>query len=223
MYARRPLRKRSPAPDGSPGVPRWPAVIALLAIGAIYYVVPARLRIGPRWGLLALDVAFAIALYVLRRFGMHIATRRVAIGATVIVTLALTTSAVSLVVRLPSGTETAPQLLRGGGLIWILNILVFAIWYWEIDGGGPGKRQIGHHASTDFVFPQMAFDDEESMTWSPSFFDYLFLAFNTSTAFSPTDTLVLSRLAKILMMCQSLLSLLVISVIVARAINTLTT
>ncbi len=202
-------------------MPRWPASLALLAMSAIYFAVPARLRIGPPWSLTALTVVATTILYVLRRLGMHVANRKIAVALTAVLTLAMTTSAIFLVARLPSGKESAPHLLRDGGLIWTFNVLVFAVWYWEIDGGGPAKRHRGHHASTDFVFPQMAFDDEESNAWSPEFLDYLFLAFNTSTAFSPTDTLVLSRLAKVLMMYQSLVSLLVISVLVARAINTL--
>ena len=203
------------------GMPRWPALVVVLIIGAIYFVIPAPLRIGPPWLLLAVGVVAVVMLIVLRRLEMHLATRKIAVALTALLTLAVTISAIFLVTRLPGGKVTAPHLLRDAGLVWILNILVFALWYWEIDAGGPGKRHRGHHASTDFVFPQMAFDDETSRQWSPEFFDYLFVAFNTSTAFSPTDTLVLSRRVKVLMMYQSLVSLLIISVLIARAINTL--
>jgi hypothetical protein len=222
MYARAPIPKREPPPaDGVIGVPRWPAWIAILAIGSIYFVIPARLRIGPPWLMLAVGAVALVSGTILRRLGMHIATRKVGLALTVILTLAVTSNAIFLVTRLPGGKVTAPHLLRDAGLVWILNILVFALWYWEIDGGGPGKRRRGYHASTDFVFPQMALADEASISWSPDFLDYLFFAFNTSTAFSPTDTLVLSHRAKVLMMYQSLVSLLIISVLIARAINTL--
>jgi hypothetical protein len=222
MYARAPLPKRTPPPaDGSVGRPRWPASIAILAIGVLYFLVPARVRIGPPWLVLAIGLAAALALAVLWRLGMYLATRKVAIGLTGILTLSVSISALFLVTRLPGGKEPAPHLLREAALIWVLNVLVFALWYWEIDGGGPHKRRRGHHASSDFVFPQMALDDEESMNWSPDFLDYLFLAFNTSTAFSPTDTLVLSRMAKVLMMYQAAVSLVIISVLIARGINTL--
>jgi uncharacterized membrane protein len=221
MYARTPIPKRAPPPDGLAGMPRWPASIALLAMGAIYYLVSAQLRIGPPWLLLALEAVATVALAILRRVGMHLATRKLALGLTGLVTVAVSTSALFLVTRLTGGKEPASRLLRDAGLVWLFNILVFATWYWEIDAGGPTKRQRGHHASADFVFPQMAFDDEESARWSPEFLDYLFLAFNTSTAFSPTDTLVLSRRVKVLMMYQSLVSLVIIAVLIARGINTL--
>ncbi len=200
-------------------MPRWPSALAFLATGVIYFLVSGRFRFGPPWLLLALEAAVSIPLVITRLMGLHHLSRRLAILLTGMVTLAVSSSAVYLVTRLPGGREPAPGLLRNAGLIWIFNILVFAVWYWEIDAGGPGKRRRGHHASSDFVFPQMAFDDEESQAWSPEFFDYLFLSFNTSTAFSPTDTLVLSRRAKALMMCQALVSLVIISVLIARAIN----
>lgn len=222
MYARAPLPKRDPPPaDARTGVSRWPASTALLAIGALYFLISDRLRIGPPWLILAIGAVAVILHYFLQRFGMHLAGRKVAVAMTGVVTATVTTSAIFLVTRLPGGKESAPHLLREAALIWVLNVLVFALWYWEIDGGGPGKRRPGHHASADFVFPQMALDDDESRAWSPDFLDYLFLAFNTSTAFSPTDTLVLSRVAKVLMMYQAAVSLLIISVLIARGINTL--
>ena len=192
-------KRDTAAAKGVIGVPRWPASIAILAIGARYFLVPARVRIGPPWLVLAIGGVAGLTLIVLRRLGMYLATRKVAIGLTGALTLSVSISAFFLVTRLPGGKEPAPHLLREAALIWILNVLVFALWYWEIDGGGPHKRRRGHHASSDFVFPQMALDDEASANWSPDFLDYLFLAFNTSTAFSPTDTLVLSRVAKVLM------------------------
>jgi uncharacterized membrane protein len=107
-------------------------------------------------------------------------------------------------------------------LIWVGNVVTFAVWYWEIDGGGPAERTMDAHASEDFVFPQIAQQDGKRATgWAPSFLDYLFLAFTTSTAYSPTDTPVLSRRAKILTVVQSLLSLVVLLVLVGWAVNTL--
>ncbi len=108
-------------------------------------------------------------------------------------------------------------------LLWVINVATFAVWYWEIDGGGPAQRRRQEHRSEDFLFPQMNLGDKSARDWSPGFLDYLFLAFNTSTAFSPTDTAVLSRRAKVLMMVQALLSLLILAVLVSRAINALAT
>jgi uncharacterized membrane protein len=110
-------------------------------------------------------------------------------------------------------------LLRDAALIWIINVVTFALWYWEIDGGGPLMRKVRPHEAKDFLFPQQAWGEAE--TWSPRFLDYLFLAFNHSTAFSPTDTAVLSRRAKVLVMIQASLSLMAIAVLIAKAINSL--
>jgi uncharacterized membrane protein len=119
------------------------------------------------------------------------------------------------------GRMSAPALLRDAALLWVINVVTFTVWYWEIDGGGPAQRRREEHHSEDFLFPQMNLGDKFTRDWSPGFLDYLFLAFNTSTAFSPTDTAFLSRRAKVLMMVQALLSLLILAVLVSRAINTL--
>jgi hypothetical protein len=112
-------------------------------------------------------------------------------------------------------------LLRDAALLWVINVATFAVWYWEIDDGGPEQRHREEYVSADFLFPQMNRGDKTARAWSPGFLDYLFLAFNTSTAFSPTDTAFLSRRAKVLMMVQALASLLILAVLVSRAINAL--
>lgn len=126
-----------------------------------------------------------------------------------------------LISSLLSGETPAPVLLQDAALLWVINIVTFAVWYWEIDGDGPAQRLQEAHASEDPLFPQMNLSGKVTSGWSPGFLDYLFLAFNTSTAFSPTDTAILSRRAKVLTMLQALQSLLILAVLVARAINTL--
>jgi uncharacterized membrane protein len=107
-------------------------------------------------------------------------------------------------------------------LIWVSTVVTFAVWYWEIDGGGPAERTTGTHASEDFLFPQMDRNDgERAIGWSPGFLDYLFVAFTTSSAFGPTDTPVLSGRVKILTVIQTVLSLVVVIVLVAWAVGTL--
>lgn len=202
-------------------MPRWPAAVALVLIGAIYLIVSSRFTLGPNWLVLAAVVTLLIPLTFTHRMGLHDWTRLLALGVTALVTLFVAASAIFLVVRLIGYQTPAVSLLRDAVLIWTVNILVFALWYWEIDGGGPGRRHPGRHASTDFAFPQQQQDDGLVEGWSPGFIDYLFLAFNTSTAFSPTDTLVFSRRTKVLMMIQSSISLVVVVVLAARAINTL--
>jgi len=198
------------------------AAMALLIIGLIYTVLPQRLRIGPWWLVLVLILILLVPLLVSRYRGYHDAAFWLSRAATALVTLVVLLSAVLLLTRLPGGKTPGSDLLRDAALIWSGNVIVFALWYWEIDGGGPTRRHPDHYASDDFIFPQLQqVPVVGGGKWVPRFLDYLFLAFNTSTAFSPTDTLVLSQRAKALLMCQSLLSLVVIGVLAARAINTL--
>jgi uncharacterized membrane protein len=117
--------------------------------------------------------------------------------------------------------------LRSAACLWFTNILVFALWYWRLDAGGPhGRDSRFGHPDGAFLFPQMSMPPEAKLkageeAWSPNFVDYLFLAFNTSTALSPTDVPVLTRWAKVLMMLQSLISLTVLVLLAARAVNIL--
>ena len=135
------------------------------------------------------------------------------------ITLAEVVSTLLLVSILPRAAIGPTVLLQDAALIWVINVVTFALWYWEIDGGGPLMRKVHPHEAKDFLFPQQAIGEPEN--WSPRFLDYLFLAFNHSTAFSPTDTAVLSRRAKVLVMLQALLSLMAIAVLIAKAINSL--
>ena len=138
------------------------------------------------------------------------------------VTAALAGSVLLLVWLLVRGELQAKSLLVGGAAIWAANLLTFSVWYWEIDGGGPAKRRRDGHVSSDFLFPQLQVGDGTSSGgWWPGFLDYTFVAFNASTAFSPTDTLILSQRAKILMMIQATISFVAVIIIAARAINTL--
>ncbi|HUB17331.1 MAG TPA: hypothetical protein VL990_01770 [Acidobacteriaceae bacterium] len=132
-----------------------------------------------------------------------------------------------LIAALPAHKESPLDLLISASALWLTNILVFASWYWRLDGGGPAAREEqGVHTDGAFLFPQMTLDQQARIAmgeqcWNPGFIDYLFLAFNTSTAFSPTDVPVLSRWAKVLMMIQSLISLATIALLAARAVNIL--
>ena len=197
----------------------WPAALAFLALGVAYALVSDRLTVGPRWALLVLIVVAVAGVRILRWRGMIRATRLVVFGALGIVTLALTASAAFLVEALIDHSLDAVTLLISGVLLWASNILTFALWYWEVDGGGPAHRHATGCGSTDFAFPQRVLDEPALAQWMPDFVDYLFLAFNTNTAFSPTDTMVLDRRAKLMMMYQSVLALTTVVVLVARAIN----
>ena len=115
----------------------------------------------------------------------------------------------------------AVTLLISGVLLWTSSILTFALWYWEVDGGGPAHRHATGCGSTDFAFPQRVLDEPALAHWMPDFVDYLFLAFTSSSTFGPTDTLVMARHAKVLMMLQASLSLIIFGGLVARAVGNL--
>jgi hypothetical protein len=200
----------------------WPAAVAFIVIGVIYDLVSSELTLGPPWGLLILAVVAIVAARVMRWRGRLHAWRWIAVSAVAVFSVAVTVSAVYLVGALLYRSIEAGALLRDGALLWVGNLLTFSLWYWEVDGGGPAHRHATKCGSTDFAFPQTILaDNGVKVDWMPDYFDYVFLAFNTSTAFSPTDTMVLARRAKMLMMWQSMVSLTTIAVIAARAINTL--
>lgn len=201
------------------GGARWPGRAALLVIGVIYALVSQQFTPGPR-GLILVVVVVVIGILALLNLRKQTHMIRVlAIALSACITLSVIISTGLLVAELLYRSISALTLLQDAALVWIVNVLTFSVWYWEIDSGGPAMRKPGH-PSRDFLFPQVAAHTPNSDTWSPGYVDYLFLAFNTSTAFSPTDTAVLSRRAKLLMMLQALISIIVIAVLAARAINT---
>jgi hypothetical protein len=202
--------------------PRWPAFVAMLAAAGVYLALPRPPSVGPRWLLLAIIVLLLIPIVESDRRGNHKLTRALTFIANGVITIAMIASLVHLVQGIPQHLETPKALLRSAGALWIANILVFALWYWKLDGGGPLGRERSHGMlDSSFLFPQMLSRESRYSSWTPHFVDYLFLSFNTSTAFSPTDTAVLSRGAKLGMMAQSLISLLIVVLLAARAVNIL--
>ncbi len=213
-----PLQPSQPRRD----ITRWPSALALLLIGGAYLLISDRLRVGPPWLLLAVVAVFLIPINITHYRGAFHYTRTLVLVVVALVTVAVVVSAVFLVTQLLGGGKTAAQLLlRDGAIIWLANVVAFSLWYWEIDAGGPAKRMMRQYRSNDLLFPQRSLSDADFPDWVPEYVDYLFLAFNTSAAFSPTDTLILSRRVKGLMMLQSLISIVILAVLVARAINTL--
>ena len=202
--------------------PRWPALVAMLAAGCVYLALPEPLSVGPSWLLLAIVLVLLIPLTVTYRSGNHSVARVLTFVANGAITLALIASLIFLIYGMAHHLNTAATLLRAASTLWFTNILVFALWYWKLDGGGPLKRERATDRSdSDFLFPQMLTAEGRDSSWSPHFIDYLFLAFNTSTAFSPTDTAVLSRWAKLVTMLQALISLMIVVLLASRAVNIL--
>lgn len=212
--------------------PRWPVVLALLAAAALHFVLPRYLVMGPPWLVLGTVAALIGAATVARHRQLWRLNDLLGLGALGVLTIGLLFGITTLVWALPRHLEAPPAMLRSASVLWLTNMLVFAAWYWRLDAGGPNARDSrSTHKRGAFLFPQMMIPGADAATtteggavvsaWHPGFVDYLFLAFNTSTAFSPTDVPVLSRWAKLLMMLQAAISLTTVVVIAARAVNIL--
>ncbi|WP_443058353.1 hypothetical protein [Streptomyces sp. NBC_00442] len=225
----------APEPDGAPlpawrrvtrGEPRWASAVAVLVAVALQWTLPARLTVHPGWLLPALEVALMAALIAANPVRVeHTSPLYRPAGLVLIACISAANgwSAVRLVVGLVRGQEghDAAALLVTGGGIWLTNVIVFALWYWEWDRGGPLARMRADRAYPDFLFPQMQSPELAPPHWEPAFPDYLYLSFTNATAFSPTDVMPLNRWAKMLMMLQSAVSLLTVLLVVARAVNIL--
>jgi hypothetical protein len=201
-------------------------VAAVLVAVALQLVLPDRLSLQPRWLLPAIEVVLLVALIganPVRLERDHPALRGGGLGLVAVMTVANAGSAALLIDRLLSGTagRSAIALIGGGAAIYATNIVAFGLWYWELDRGGPFERSQGNRQHTDFLFAQMTTPDVAPPNWEPSFVDYLYVSYTNATAFSPTDTLPLSRWAKLLMLAQSGIALATVALVVARAVNIL--
>ncbi|WP_256069916.1 MULTISPECIES: hypothetical protein [unclassified Streptomyces] len=208
------------------GEPRWAATCAVLAVLAIQLTLPARVSVQPRLLMPVVEFALLICLTVLNP---HRIERRSPVYRMLSLTLTLTIgganaySAVRLISGLVGGTEgdSARSLLLTGGGIWLVNTVIFALLYWELDRGGPAARAHGEHPVPDFLFVQMQSPELAPPQWEPAFLDYFYLSFTNSTAFSPTDVMPVTRTVKALMLVQAAVSLLTVVLVVARAVNIL--
>ena len=221
-------------PDEAVGEsPLLPAA-AIVTSAVLYATLPSRFVAGPssgafsvaRWFVPALAVLLLLALVVsapkTRLSVGHVGRRAVVIAVTAVVSAANAAAIVLLVHLLVNGAHAqASLLLRAGIHMWCLNVLVFALWYWELDNGGPAARLTAGPEGRDFLFPQQAAPEVGEPSWRPSFLDYLYVSFTNATAFSPTDTMPLSRWAKMLMLLESAASLVLALMVAARAVNIL--
>ncbi len=206
--------------------PRWPAFVAMIAAGCMYWAMPEPFSVGPGWALLAVVILLLIPLSASYKLGRFDISRNLTFFVNGVLTAAMIFSLGILIWGIAQHKYQPTSLLRCSVALWVTNVLVFALWYWKLDAGGPLGRETAQKRRIDssFLFPQMMQQAEDCAPedrWRPHFMDYLFLAFNTSTAFSPTDTAVLSRWAKAGMMLQALISLTIVALIAARAVNIL--
>ena len=209
----------------SPGESRWPATAAVSAALVIEAVLPGRLTVGPWWIIPSLELCLLVPLMIANPSRLTRESRDVRTLSLMLIALVSAANIVSLalLVRvLVNGTKVngKPLILAAVG-IWFTQVLVFGLWYWETDRGGPVARTGSDHAPPDFLFPQMENPGVHRGDWHPTLFDYLYISLTNSTAFSPTDTLPLTTRAKGLFAAQSLVSLTTIAVVGARAVNIL--
>jgi uncharacterized membrane protein len=225
-------REFSPHSDHRPiwhrehqGEHRYPVAVVVFMVILLQSILPDELSISFQSAISGLEVVLLALLLVVaprRIHNHHLPQRVLSLGLTVVMTLSNTASAVKLIEHLLSGSaKNGNSLLLSGATIWLTNIVIFALWFWEFDRGGPGSRAQALVRYPDFLFPQMQDRELAHVHWHPNFFDYLYISFTNASAFSPTDVLPLTRWAKMLMLVQSVTSLLTVGLVVARAVNIL--
>lgn len=207
------------------GESRWAASLALLVAIGCQVALPVEFTTH-RWLVPGIELGLLVWSLLMNpnRIDRHSgAFRRLNLALIGLLTLANARSAWNLIDHVVDGEATsAARLLASGLAIWITNMIAFALWYWEFDRGGPGRRSEGVREYPDFLFPQMQNPELSPKDWEPSFVDYLYLSFTNATAFSPTDVLPMTQWAKLTMMAQSTVSFVTVILVVARAVNTLT-
>lgn len=207
--------------------PRWQALLALLAVVGTSFALPRWLSVGPRWLLPLLILVLLVPTVFAHRTGRHPLNHILGVLISAILTFSLIGSIVLLVTALPAHKESPLRLLFSGAELWLSNVVVFALWYWRLDGGGPAVRhRLQEFGSRGFVFPQMQIEKSQRAyfgidNWRPAFVDYLFIAFTTSSTFGPTDSPVLERWAKMLAMLQAFISLTIVVLLISRAVGVL--
>jgi hypothetical protein len=205
--------------------PFWPAQLALLFAILLTVALPAHLTVGKSWLAPAIEAALFLGLVVTaptpptehdQRW------RRLRIGTVGIVSAMNVISLLVLAQSLVDGaTVDGRALLQGGAILWLTAVLLFAVWFWELDRGGPVRRMLDRERQPDFLFPPMQDDDWSPEDWQPQLSDYLYLSLTNAAAFSPAETVPLTRTAKLLMSLQTLGSLTTMTVVLAYAINSL--
>lgn len=207
------------------GEHRWPVSLVVIFVIGLQFLLPQHLSLSLQKPICILEAFLLIGVIISSpmRISRHSLSTRV-LGLTLIAIMSLsnTASAIKLIDSIITrGVTDARLLLLSGGSIWLTNVTVFGLWYWELDRGGPGKRAEAEHPYPDFLFPQMSDPRYAPIDWHPKFFDYLYTSFTNGSAFSPTDVMPLTRWAKLLMLVQSTTALVTVGLVVARAVNIL--
>jgi hypothetical protein len=221
---------KAPPAEKIPPEPRWPVILAVLAAAALPFALPRSLNVMPQWIVASLVCVLIVAAIVTHLIHKPHLNQVFGFALLAVLTIFQIASLGRLIAALPHHTEVAERLLESAAVLWVTNVIIFAIWYWRLDAGGPNARDARiAHVRGAFLFPQMQLiapgTDGKSVAevegWRPQFVDYLALSFYTGTAFSPTDVPVLSRWAKLMMMVQAVMSLTTVALLAARAVNIL--
>ena len=216
------LRREPSAPEA-----RWPMAGAIVAAIVLTVLMPDYIRLGPEWVLPSIEALLLVAMVAadpgaITRRSREL--RMLSIGLVSVLVIGALWSTVLLIDDLIHGgpeTNSAPDLLAAGSVVWVSNNIAFALLYWELDGGGAAERTLGAPTYPDLAFPQQLNPKIGPPGWRPRFIDYLYLSFTNSTAFSPTDVMPLAPWAKIAMAVQAVVSLAILGLVIARAVNVL--
>jgi uncharacterized membrane protein len=204
--------------------PVWHVEIIMLIAIAMQIALPSKYVFGVRWVIPLLEVFMVIVLAITTPRQKVFSSMRRRLSVVVLIAV-VTLGNVYALCQVASHLLQAGRIEDGRALIltainiYLTNIIIFALLYWEVDGGGPGHRRVAEDPERDFLFPQSSLP--KLQRWHPTFIDYLYVASTNATAFSPTDTMPLSRRAKMLMLLQSIVSLIVVALVAARAVNIL--
>jgi hypothetical protein len=205
--------------------PLWPGQLATLAALLLYLLLPSKLTLGPGWPLSTAEIAAVVTLVAATRRGFLLGVRRGIAITILLVAILANMVALGLLIHylLAGGQARGADLIDGGVVIWSTNLLLFTVVFWELDRGGPLPPQAGPRSMVwpDFLFPQMSDPKWAPDSWKPRFLDYLYVSLTNQSAFSPTDTMPLTRRAKVLMGIQGVAGLVTVGIVVARAVNIL--
>jgi len=225
-----------PTPAGTPrpndealvAEARWPMAAAVLAAMILTILLPEDIRWVPPWLLPAIEGALLVALILgdpgaIDRRSNALRGLSIALVAVLVAgALGSTALLIAALIQGNSATDSAGELLATGAIVWVSNNIAFSLLYWELDGGGAAARAHRLPKYPDFAFPQQLNPDLAPPNWRPRFYDYLYLAFTNATAFSPTDAMPLAIWAKFAMTVQASVSLALLGLVVARAVNVFT-